>query len=87
LKLRLVYQHCGIPVEIEIEGLALTPNMIPSVLGSILEKLVGGKLESWLDTIMAKTYGRMCDMPMPVDTPQPFPQPQSPLKRHSQHEL
>jgi hypothetical protein len=35
---------------IEIEGAALTPSMIPNVLGSILEQL-----NSWIDTVMSKS--------------------------------
>jgi len=49
LKLALRYQHDSIPISIEIEGEALTPDKIPNILSSILEPL-----EFWLKTITRK---------------------------------
>jgi hypothetical protein len=53
-------------VAIEIEGAALTPDVIPNVLGSILEQL-----NSWIDTAMSKSYDGISGMPAQMDTPQP----------------
>lgn len=60
------YCRRHIPIEIEIEDAALTPNMIPNVLGSILEQL-----NSWIDTVTSKSYDGVSDMPAQMDTPQP----------------
>lgn len=43
MKLTLRYCHGSIPISIEVEGEALTPESIPNILGSILEPL-----EFWL---------------------------------------
>ena len=50
MKLAIRYSRRHIPIEIEIEDAALTPNMIPNVLGSILEQL-----NSWIDTVLFKS--------------------------------
>jgi len=52
LRLRLRYRHSGIPVSIEVEGEALTPESIPHVLGSILQPL-----ESWLKRVERENRG------------------------------
>ena len=52
MKLALRYCHGSIPISIEVEGEALTPESIPNILGSILEPL-----EYWLKTLMEKRRG------------------------------
>jgi hypothetical protein len=52
LKLALRYHHDSIPISIEIEGEALTPDSIPNILSSILEPL-----EYWIKTLMEKRKG------------------------------
>ncbi len=59
MKLRLTYRSHGLPVEIEVEGSALTPDSIGRVLGYILEPL-----EYWLD----KTASRAIAVNQPQST-------------------
>lgn len=52
LRVALRYCHGSIPINIEVEGEALTPDSIPNILCAILEPL-----ESWLETFTRKSRG------------------------------
>jgi len=52
LKLALRYCHERIPISIEVEGEALTPENIPNILGCVLEPL-----EFWLKAVTRKKAG------------------------------
>jgi len=52
VRIRVAYTSHNLPVEIEIEGEALTPNSIPNILGGILKHL-----ESWINMQTPKTHG------------------------------
>ena len=60
------YKHSNIPVDVEIEGAALTPDMIPIVLGVILDSL-----EDWLNTVLSKSVDEKGDVHALPRTPQP----------------
>ena len=79
VKIRLAYTAHSLPVEVEIEGDGFTPDMIPSVLGSVL-----ASLESWFDTVMSKTHGYKGDVHEGACTPQPAPHRQSQNSQETQ---
>jgi hypothetical protein len=79
VKLNMRYSWRHVPIEIEIEGASLTPDMIPNVLGSILEQL-----NSWIDAVMFKSHDGISGMPAQMDTPQLAPQPHSQSSQETQ---